>query len=163
MALLAVLPWHSAQADHRHSFYGYGDHYRHSGWSIGYSTGYRYGDWRRDRWNSWDRWDSRYRSHGRYGVYRHDGFNSASFVGGLVLGSVLAAPRYEVVHPVRRTVRTVVVAPRHEVTVIRSAGNVVGRTHDRRLLKDLQGRCFERRVEDGRELRTELDPEECDF
>lgn len=33
----------------------------------------------------------------------------------------------------------------------------------RRLLRDLQGRCFERTYENGVEERVELDAEECDF
>lgn len=156
LALLTLLPLQAARADHRHygfyndHYYGstYRDrrHYRQSGWSFGYSSGYGYSNRYRSRhdWHSHDHYDS---------------FSGASFVGGLLLGSVLAAPRHDY-----RPARTVVIQPRHEVTVIRSEPRITtSAAYNRRLIRDLDGRCYERQLVNGTELRTELDPAECDF
>lgn len=123
-------------------------------------------------WNSHYRYDrNHYRSYSRHNDYfsygwsnhRHyDRFDGGEFVGGLVLGSLLSQPsrpRYET-----RVYSTVTVPPAQEVTVIkRSSSSTVSSVPKRRLLKDLQGRCFERNLEDGQEVMVELEPEACNF
>ncbi|MEX2131160.1 MAG: hypothetical protein WD772_06710 [Pseudohongiellaceae bacterium] len=92
---------------------------------------------------------------------RQDHFNSGSFVGGLLLGSTLgrySAPRHETVYSSVR-----INPPSRNVTVIRQESGVVSQAPSRRLLKDLQGRCFERVQENGQEILLELDVSECDY
>ncbi|MDA1370820.1 MAG: hypothetical protein O2971_08690 [Proteobacteria bacterium] len=161
----------AASADSRHSRrgysdYGYGNHYR----------SYNRHDYRRDsrRYNPYhygyrDRRGGNYFSFSygnHYPRYRSRHYDSGSFVGGLVLGSLLSYPsyssrRYDTVtyrsRPVTRTREVVVVKDRAPVN---SAPIASGR----RLLKDLEGNCFERNVdEEGNEIRVQLDPSECNF
>ncbi|MCH7817274.1 MAG: hypothetical protein IIC60_11965 [Proteobacteria bacterium] len=102
-----------------------------------------------------------------YGHNRHYGHRSSgSFLGGLVLGSLLSYPsyssrRYDTVSyrsaPVIRS-REVVVVNR---SITRSTAPIAS---GRRLLRDLEGNCFERIVdEDGNEIRVQLDASECNF
>lgn len=132
----------SASADHRwgrgydrYYGYGYGSHYYpyygRPGFYVGYSRGRRH----------------------------HHGFSTGSFIGGLVLGSVLTYPRYRDRYYRRTPVRT------SEVRVVqRSVPSTVTVTSSRRLLRDLEGRCFEiQRDGSGTEIRTELEPEACNF
>ena len=139
----------SAFADGRHHRrdWGWNDHYR----SNHYRSYSRYSP----RYN--DYWGVSYSSRRHYS--HHDG---SAFVGGLLLGSALSwpsQPRYET-----RYYTTVVAPPVQEVTVIRSSSSsTVSQLPKRRLLKDLQGRCFERIQEDGQEVLVELDASACDF
>ncbi len=80
-------------------------------------------------------------------------------LGGLVLGSVLSRPQYRYDYRSQPVVRT-----REIVYVKNRATNSTKAVTGRRLLKDLEGNCFERTVdEDGNELRVQLDPGECNF
>jgi len=137
-------PW--GRGYDRHYGYGYGSH--------NYYGGSRYG-----RWNN-------YYNYGRRGTYigfslggghHYDSFSSSSFIGGLVLGSVLTYPRYSNTH--NNYYRN---SPSRVTVIKRTSPATV--TSGRRLLRDLEGRCFEiLRDENGDEIRTELEPEVCSF
>lgn len=167
---------------------------RHSswGWNNRYSSSDRYYGNRYSRFDyprrsnyvsvsfgnhrSWGRhgYDGRY-SHRR--PYRHyDSHDAASFLGGLVVGGLLTSSinrdhRDSYSTPVLRTrvitqptvVRTtrVVSSPRVVSEPGRTATSASMRT---RLLRDLQGHCFEiTYASDGTEQRTQLADEACDF
>lgn len=104
-----------------------------------------------------------------YGNYysRHRGYDSGSFVGGLVLGSLFSYPRHST-----RNVETVVYrnAPAtrtREIVYVdqsQTRGTTAPVASGRRLLRDLEGNCFERIVdEQGDEIRVQLEAEECNF
>jgi hypothetical protein len=106
----------------------------------------------------------RYRSR-----YRNRGFDAGDFLGGLVLGSIISAPRYparpaeRVIDSSAPVVRTVQSSP-----PIYSSGSAIERpapvASGRRLLKDLEGNCFERIIdENGDEIRIQLNTHECNF
>ena len=139
----------------------------------GYDRHYDYGFYGRDRWRGNGYYRNRYPSRNRhyYGPrgnywnfsfgrrYRRDRFDSGALLGGIVLGSVLghsvASSRYE----------RSAVAPSSRVRVI-SRTPVVTRssTPQRRLLRDLSGRCYEIVLDStGTETRVELDPSACNF
>ena len=147
LTVLAALLCQTASADgrrgrgyDRHYNYGYrsrnyyGNHYYgHRGSYIGFSYG---------------------------GGHHHDSFSTSSFLGGLVLGSILTYPRYSKTH---NSYRSTPVNSSSQVTVISrtSPATVVP---GRRLLRDLEGRCYDiLRDENGYEIRTELEPEACSF
>ena len=132
-----------------------------------------YGGWGGDRYYSgYNPYHYGYRG-GRsyygvaYGGYypRHRRYDSGSFVGGLVLGSLLSYPRHN--HRHYETVRTrrPVTRTRDVVYVNNSASaNSSAVASGRRLLKDLEGNCFERIVDaEGNEIRVQLDSSECSF
>jgi len=161
-ALLLASFSSSVFADSRHHRrdWGFNDHYRYD--RSYYSNYNRYDRNRHDR--------NHYRSYSRNRDYfsisigrdyrRHDHFSSGSFVGGLLLGSTLgtfSAPRHETVY----TTRTVV--PSRNITVIRQDSGVASSAPSRRLLRDLQGRCFERVLENGQEIMLELEASACDY
>lgn len=133
--------WGSSYNYRSYSPYNYGYGYRRSGPYFGVSYGNYYPRYRRRHWDS------------------------GSFVGGLVLGSILSYPRnshrrYETV-----TYRRPVTKTREVVYVNRSgsAGNTPVAS-GRRLLKDLEGNCFERVIdEEGNEVRVQLEDSECNF
>jgi len=92
-----------------------------------------------------------------YGGHHYSSHHSDAgwLLGGFVLGSMLTRPYYRS-EPVVRT--------REIVYVKDPATNSTIAVTGRRLLKDLEGNCFERTVdEDGNELRVQLDPGECNF
>jgi len=93
-----------------------------------------------------------YRHHG----YGHHGSHAGYLFGGLLLGSILAQPRYapppRVVYVPQPTATTMVPA-RHVPTQA---------TISRRLLRDINGNCFERKIDQaGTELRIQLPATEC--
>ena len=152
--MLALLASQSSFADNRHYRGGY-NHYRGGSYYNRHYSPSRY-----------------YRDSGYFSVsfgnhygYRHGHYGShdaGAFVGGLVLGSLISAPsysypRYETVRYVSRPVsRTVYI----KEAVTRPAAIASGR----RLLRDLEGNCFERVVDDnGDEIRVQLDASECAF
>jgi len=165
----------AASADnrsHRRGFsdYSYGQH------NNGYRNNYR-GNRRVNSYHYGSR-DRNYRNYGRrygsgfnfsYGNYysRHRGYDSGSFVGGLVLGSLFSYPRHST-----RNVETVVyrnapVTRTREIVYVdkpqtrNSAPTVAS---GRRLLRDLEGNCFERIIdEQGDEIRVQLETQECNF
>jgi len=139
----------------------------------GYDKHYDYGFYGRDRYRGRGYYRNRYPYRSRnyyrpggtywnfsYGRrYRRDHFDGGALLGGIVLGSVLghsvASSRYE-----KSTVPTT-----SRVRVI-SRTPVVNRstTPQRRLLRDLSGRCYEIELDSaGNETRIELDPSACNF
>ncbi len=149
--IAALVLSQTAWADSRHyrGFYG-------SNYSRGYNSyhyGYRGGNYFRYSYNN-------------HYYNRHHGHGSGSFLGGLVLGSLLSYPRYSsrnygtVTYSSRPVIRT------REVVYVNNstARNSTSVTTGRRLLRDLEGNCFERIIDDeGNEIRVQLDPSECSF
>lgn len=120
---------------------GYGHGYRHS-------YGHGGGGWGHRGFNGY--------GHHR-GYYGHRGGHAGYLVGGLVLGALLAPPRY-VAPP------TVIYAPSVPAPAPVSTPVVTPRqaTVSRRLLRDINGNCFERKIDpQGTELRVELPASEC--
>ena len=142
----------TASADRRH-YRGYDRHYdyglRGRNHYFSYNRGYR---------------GNRYGfSYGSRHYDRH--FNTGSFIGGLVLGSVLTAPRYSTRRVEKTYVRRTPVRRTSQVTVVNSSSSGSERlAPERRLLRDLEGRCYEVvRNENGDEIRNELEPQSCSF
>lgn len=164
----------AASADSRNHRRGFGDYgYSQHGYGNRYRGGYR-GNRRVNSYHYGTRhrnYDRRYRNgfNFSYGNYypRHRRYDSGSFVGGLVLGSLFSYPRYPtrnvetVVYrdvPATRT-REIVYVDRNQT---RSSAAPVA--SGRRLLRDLEGNCFERIVdEQGDEIRVQLEAQECNF
>lgn len=165
--IAALLISQAASADNRHDRRGY-DRYGFSG----YSRQIRHVDTR--RYNAY-----------HYGNRRHSGFSvsysnhyyprhyqrtrysgdAGYFVGGLVLGSLLTYPRYTPA-PIERVVyRSEPVVRTREVVVVNQPTRVSAPVATgRRLLRDLDGDCFERFVDEaGDEIRVQLPAEECQF
>lgn len=167
LTVAAFLLSGTAMADNRHKR-GYDSHYdrgysrydrRHDNRYFGYSRGY--GPVRYDnRYNH-------YRYYPRGGSYvslsigsrHHDHFSTGSFLGGLVLGGVLGS-----IHD-SHSYRPAPAPVTSSVTVIRrSPVSTSSVGIQRRLLRDLEGRCYEiSRDGYGSEVRTEIDPAACAF
>ena len=157
IAALVVVQTASADSRHHRSSYdrhGYSSHYYrgvnpyHFGSSRRYSSYFYsprlyYGGYGGSYYGNY------------YGYGRHHGHNDFGYlIGGLVLGSLLSSSSYR--EPVTRTREVVYV----KESVPRSTAPNIGR----RLLKDLQGNCFERITdEDGNEVRVQLEASECSF
>lgn len=169
----ALLVSQVASADNRshrrgYSDYGYGGHSYRNNYRYNYRNNYRRG-YRANSYHYGNR-DRRYRSgfNISYGNYypRYRRYDSGAFVGGLVLGSLFSYPRYSsrshetVIYrdaPPTRT-REIVYVDKPQTT--RAAAVASGR----RLLRDLEGNCFERIVdEQGDEIRVQLEADECNF
>lgn len=145
--------------NHRYDNHRYDNHYRsynrHSSRSY-YPTRYNpyhYVNRRSSGVNIW--YGDRYSRHSDAGV----------FVGGLVLGSLLSYPRYSP-PPVERVIyRSEPVVQTREVVVVNKTSSARQPVASgRRLLRDLEGNCFERVIDDeGNEIRVQLDAEECSF
>lgn len=86
----------------------------------------------------------------------HHGSHAGYLFGGLLLGSILAQPRYA--PPAR-----VVYVPRPTTTTVVPASHVPTQaTISRRLLRDINGNCYERKIDQaGTELRIQLLDSEC--
>lgn len=180
----AVLLSQSAHADHRYgAFYGPYGKQAFSSWGRNRSYGYnRHFNRGYNRWGGWGRRDNYvniYYGNGYYGrgwgrrgfgPYRHRRYDSGDLIGGIVLGSLIsssfrsyneyrASPK--VVYrsrPANRPAGNVIYVGRSQ------AGTQVGTGSGRRLLRDLQGNCFEiAHNEFGDEVRTQLEPENCDY
>ena len=104
-----------------------------------------------------------------YGNYysRHRGYDSGSFFGGLVLGSLFNSSRHS-----SRNIETVIYrnAPTtstREIVYVDQAqtrSTAAPVASGRRLLRDLEGNCFERIVDQqGDEIRVQLEAQECNF
>jgi hypothetical protein len=183
LILLLLLPVQPALAD---SWYGYNRH--HDDWRYGAN---RYDRWPGRAWRdpyhyggsnfsvswgqSWshkryrDRHRSHYRDRRHWRSYNrhshwhsHDSDIAAGLVGGLVLGSLLnnaLQPRGSEYSPapVRRVVRSSRVSSR---PIVRSSSPVSGN----RLLRDLQGRCFEINYDGaGNQQRVQVEDNRCHF
>jgi hypothetical protein len=190
LGLLLLLPVQAAVAD---SWHGYNRHYddwrygggwrydadRYDRWTgHAWRNPYRYGggnfsvSWGRS-W-SHNRYRNPYRSHyhdrrhwrsyNRHTHWHsHDSDVAAGLVGGLVLGSLLNSalqPRSSHVYsaaPERRVVRSSRVSSR---PVLRSSSRASGS----RLLRDLQGRCFEINYDGaGNQQRIQVEDSRCHF
>ena len=164
--IAALILSQAAWADNRHNrrgynswgysnYSGYNRYYGRS-YSRGYNP-YHYG-YRRGRGYSNYYYGNRY-----YGGHRYD---SGSFFGGLVLGSLLSYPRYSSKRYNTVTYRSQPVTQTREVVVVNNStsGNSTPVASGRRLLRDLEGNCFERVVdEEGNEIRIQLEASECNF
>ena len=105
-------------------------------------------------------------SHGNY-YSRHRGYDSGSFFGGLVLGSLFNFSRRSSGYAQTVAYRNVPTISTREIVYVdqaqaRSTATAVA--SGRRLLRDLQGNCFERIVDkQGDEIRVQLEAQECNF
>jgi hypothetical protein len=100
--------------------------------------------------------------YGHHG-YAHGGHNYGAhaglLVGGLLLGSILAAPRYSTPRYAPRPHIVYVPQPVASVSHVSSAPPV---RISRRLLRDINGHCFERKIDAaGTELRVQLPASDC--
>ncbi len=159
----ALLMSQSASADHRFYYGGY------DGWGGGrfYRGGF-------NRWN--DRWGyyrpgnfvsfSYGRPWGYWGPYGrgYRRFDGGDFIGGLVVGSLLTNS-YNSSRDYQRVVyRSAPVTRTREVRVVNRSASPSVRSSGRRLLRDLEGNCFEiTRNSAGDEVRVELQPQQCQF
>jgi len=89
-------------------------------------------------------------------VHRH-GHEAAWLFGGLVLGTLLASPPVERTVVTRRVERVVVSDP----VVVHETSRASEPAHDRYLLRDLEGRCYDVERRGGDEVRRELPPGDC--
>jgi hypothetical protein len=98
--------------------------------------------------------------HGGYGGYGNGNSNAAYLFGGVMLGTLLAAPRYAA--PRYAPPPQVVYVPQPTTTVAVVRQVPVQATVSRRLLRDINGNCFERKIDQaGTELRIQLPAAEC--
>lgn len=150
----------------RYNSYSRNDYRNHNRYSRSYySRNYR--SYNPYHYNS-RRGSSIHISYGNRYSRRHD-HDAGYFVGGLVLGSLLSAPRYS--PPVERVVyRSAPVVTQREVVVVNNPVSSAAPTSGapvasgRRLLRDLEGNCFERIIDaEGNEIRVQLEAEECRF
>lgn len=148
--LVALMLSQTASADSRHHrrgySYGYSNHYQPNSYHYGYNRRHYRGN------HSSYSYGNYYGGHnGHHGSHDNEwGY----FVGGAILGSLLTYPRYQA--PVRETREIVYV----KETAPRRTSSSVGR----RLLKDLEGNCFERvRDEEGNEIRVQIEASACNF
>lgn len=181
--LLTLIVSQSSFADNRHSRHGYGN-YGSSGYgSRHYNRGfnrsynrnnnfrrgnaYHYGGYSNRRgYNSFNiSYGSGFgRYYGNNYRYRNSGRGSGDFVGGLVLGSLLSYPRYRESSYERVSYRTRPVTQAREVVYRNNRTVTTSATPKRRLLRDLQGDCFEVVISpNGDEIRSQLDSLECSF
>ena len=169
--LSVLLVSQSAAADDRRHRRGYDSH--------GYSNHYKRYDHRRYDRHSYKRhYTNRYNpyhygyrrgssiniSYGNHYSRRHN-HDAGYFVGGLVLGSLLSYPRYSP-PPVERVIyRSAPAVHTREVVVVRnSTQTATSIASGRRLLRDLEGNCFERVMDQaGNEIRVQLEAEACSF
>ena len=157
--------------NNRHYDYGYRGH--RADFRRGYNRHFYNSRYTRNRYRPGNRVNINVRNayYGNRGYYRsRDSFNTGSFLGGLVLGSVLTYPRYNYVprntyYYRAPTVRYSTYNP--PVTVIKRSTTLAPPptvTPGRKLLRDLQGRCYEiLQDENGDVLRIELEAEACNF
>ena len=153
--IAALILAQTASADSRHHRRGYDRH----GYSSHYyprANPYHFGASRRHYFPRSYYGGSHFGfSYGHYGYRRHRQHNDLGYlVGGLVLGSLLSSTSYR--EPLTRT--------REIVYVKQSASRSAPLNTGRRLLKDLQGNCFERKSDgNGNEIRVQLEASECSF
>lgn len=112
-------------------------------------------------------------SNRHYGRRYRDRFDGGEFVGGLVLGSILNSAARSNNNYVERYSRPRYVSSAPREVVYTSAPRTIVRSTNkprtpvlsgRRLIKDLEGNCFERVIDDeGTEIREQLDPAECEY
>ena len=155
--IVALIVVQTASADSRHYRSSY-DRHGYSGHYYSRANPYHFGYGGRSSSHSYS--PRRYYggsyfgfSSGSYfGHHRHNDFGY--LLGGIVLGSLLSYPSYrEPVTPTRKIIYA---------KVSRQRGALLNT--GRRLLRDLEGNCFERITdEDGNEIRVQLEASECSF
>ena len=191
-AVCAVLFSQSAAADHR-SNSGFttwganqddGGYYRGSFYRPNYSGYFGAGRW--NQRHRWDRWGTNrgfvnlsyndfyppYRSFGGFSGF--DSSDEGTLIGGLMLGSLLnqaianrSTSKGVYRNPAVRT-RTLIstgqpARSRSSISSSRPRSTLINK-NGRRLLRDLEGKCYERTENTaGEELRIELEPAECAF
>jgi hypothetical protein len=90
--------------------------------------------------------------------------SNGNFIGALVLGSMLNRQSYPSRSIETVTYRSAPVRQRHVVYINSTARTSVSATPKRRLLRDLQGDCYEIEISpNGDELRSQVDPTICNF
>jgi|APSaa5957512535_1039671.scaffolds.fasta_scaffold100454_1 hypothetical protein len=158
----------TASADNRHNRRGYSN-YGYGGFGYGSRYSSRSPRYNPYHYGSYNR--SSYGRRGRsyagisFGSRRHRHSDAGSFFGGLFLGSLLSYPSYDYT-PRRSTTiyRNTPVGPQAPVNVTTYSSAPARVAPGRRLLRDLQGNCFEISVDDeGNELREQLEVEACEF
>ena len=177
----ALFASQSAWADGRHYNRGYNNWGYNSGFRNGYRNNFnRYGFRNYSRYSPRHYAPYRYRGGGNYfnisygnfypnyGFRRHRYYGAGDIVGGIVLGSLISSS----IHNYQDSYR-----PREVERVVYRSGPVRRTTESarvinrstaapggRRLLRDMQGNCFEVGVNaNGDEVRTELDPANCNY
>ena len=153
---------------HSSGQYNYGDSYRNNYRGNRRANSYHYGSSGKNH----------NRKYGRgYGIdfnfsYEHyypshRGYDSGSFLSGLVLGSLLNSSRHSsrnfetVVYRSPSTISTREIVYDDRAQTLSAAARVASGRH---LLRDLKGNCFERIVdEQGDEIRVQLEAQECNF
>jgi len=136
--------------NYNYGFYGGHDRFRGHGYNR-YRSPARYRSYYQPGGSYWNL------SFGNH--YGHRRLDGGALLGGLVLGSILGrstvTPRYEsYTSPQTSRVRVIQSSP----VVTRTSGL------QRRLLRDLSGRCYEIGMNSaGNEMRIELDPSVCSF
>lgn len=138
-SLLLVLSTGVSARGYGHG-YGYGNH----GYGHSYGHGYRH--------HGYGHGYRGFRQYG-YGGYGHHGGHASYLLGGLLLGTLLDPPQYSPPpHVVYAPPATTTVAP------VRQAQAPISR----RLLRDINGNCFERKIDAaGSELRIQLPAGDC--
>lgn len=163
----------TASADNRNHRRGFNDYnYGHSNFRNSYRGSYRNSYRGNRRVNSYHfpagsrRYGSGFNiSYGNY-YPRRRGYDSGSFVGGLVLGSLFSYPRYSSRSYDRVIYRDVPRTHTREIVYVDNtrSNSSAPVASGRRLLRDLEGNCFERIVdEQGDEIRVQLEADECSF
>ncbi len=93
----------------------------------------------------------------------HNSHNAEYLIGGLALGAILTSSYYRTPRYIESgyyETQRAVSYPAERIVYRSAAPAVAGR----RLLRDLEGRCWEKQLDDrGDELRIELPAEECDW
>ncbi len=165
--LTALLLSQAASADsrsHRRGYdsYGYGGSYRSY---SNRANPYHYGRAGRRGGNyinfSYGNYYSPYRPR-----YRDRHFDAGDFLGGLVIGSLFSTPRYSSRQPERVVYRSAPVVREREVIYApqTQSSRPAAVASGRRLLRDLEGNCFERVIDsEGNEVRVQLEAQECNF
>ncbi len=159
-ALMAAAPAFADGGGRGHGGYhgGHGNgHYGHYRGHGGYGyKGYRYAGY-----GTYWRGYRPYRYAPYYGYYNNNDNDEAAYlVGGLVVGSLLTNAYYRSQQTPVYTTQTVV----QPAPVVVQSTQVVVQGQGRRLLRDLNGDCFERTTDAaGNELRTQLPASECNW
>jgi len=169
----------SASADHRwnrgFNDWGYNNWgYNNRGFNRGYRAGFNRGFYGSRRFRGGDYWNVSFGNFGPrwgygWGPYGYRRWDAGDVVGGIVLGSLITSSLnnynyrdygtydrvvYRSPPPVTTSARRVITTERRDRPI----------NSGRKLLRDLEGRCYEiSRNRNGDEVRTELDPSICSY
>ncbi len=179
----ALFASQSAFADHQwnpgFNHWGFNDGgfnnwgYNSRGYNRGYRAGFNRGFYgsRRFRGNYWNVSFGNFGPRRGYGwvPYRYRRWDAGDVVGGIVLGSLVTSSLNNHNHHDSGTYDRVVYRSSSPATtstrrVITTARRDRPINSGRKLLRDLEGRCYEiTRNRNGDEVRTELDPSICNY